>query len=82
MSAGILTAAAIRLFTDMAIPGWATNVSGFLLVIMSQALILSFVAIFVSAANRDVFSVIEPEAYKLLIASVTSFDPQNGKLGA
>jgi hypothetical protein len=68
---GIAAVAAIRFFTDLAIVGWATNVVGFLLILMFQALLLSLVAIMVRV-QRPMSLFVEPGSYKLAIASVTS----------
>ncbi len=43
---------AIRVFTDLAIPGWATNVTLFLLVIMLQAFSISVLMAFVFLSYR------------------------------
>ena len=40
--------AAIRLFTNLAIPGWATFTMGLLFVLVSQSLIASFMLVFPS----------------------------------
>ncbi|HEX5431150.1 MAG TPA: glycosyltransferase [Bryobacteraceae bacterium] len=44
--------AGIRLFTDLAIPGWATYVSGILLIILAQALIVSVALAFLIMNGR------------------------------
>lgn len=41
---GIVAVVAVRLFTDLAIPGWATNAAGLLFIILLQGLILSAAA--------------------------------------
>lgn len=48
-----LTAAALRFFTDLAIPGWASNVVGFSLLLLFQTLSLLGVMVFVSLSNRS-----------------------------
>jgi glycosyltransferase involved in cell wall biosynthesis len=67
---GIAAVAAIRLFTDLAVAGWATNVVGFLLILMCQALLFSLIAI-ILRVQRPMSLVIEPNSYKLAIASIT-----------
>ncbi|BET69642.1 glycosyltransferase family 2 protein [Opitutales bacterium ASA1] len=47
------TAAALRAFTDLAIPGWATSVVGFSVLLLFQTLSLLAVMIFVSLSNRS-----------------------------
>ena len=41
---GLLTVVIIRLATDMAIPGWATNAFGLLLIILFQAITSSVIS--------------------------------------
>jgi hypothetical protein len=48
----ILTALAIKLTTNLGIPGWATYVTGLLLLILSQLAVLSLVFIFVALYSR------------------------------
>lgn len=69
---GMSVVAAIRLFTDLATPGWASTVVGFLLILMCQALLLCVVAI-VLRVQRPM-SVVEPNLYKLAIASITTIE--------
>jgi hypothetical protein len=66
---GIATVAAIRFFTDLAVAGWASNVVGFLLILMCQALLFSLVAI-VMRVQQPISMVTDPARYKLAIASV------------
>jgi hypothetical protein len=68
--AGIGVVAVIRFFTALAVVGWATNVVGFLLILMCQALLLSLLAIIVRA-QRPMALMSEPLSYKTAIASVT-----------
>jgi hypothetical protein len=65
---GIAFVAIIRFFTHLAIAGWASNVVGFLLVLMTQALLLSLIAIIVKV-QRPMSMLVEPNSYKLAIAS-------------
>jgi hypothetical protein len=48
----IVTAVAIKLTTNLGIPGWATYVTGLLLLILSQLAVLSLVFIFVALYSR------------------------------
>ena len=50
---GIATVVAIRLFTDLAIPGWASVVSLALLVIFLQAFTLSLTLLFLALYHRN-----------------------------
>lgn len=55
---GIVGVVAIRLFTDLAIPGWATNAAGLLFIIFLQALILSAAAAVLLLNTRSQDSII------------------------
>ncbi|MGE3805100.1 MAG: glycosyl transferase [Gemmataceae bacterium] len=50
---GIAVVVAIRLGTEMAIPGWATNAFGLLLIVLFQAIISSVLFIFIILGNRQ-----------------------------
>jgi glycosyltransferase involved in cell wall biosynthesis len=49
---GILSVVGIRLFTDLAIPGWTTNVFGFLVLIGFNAVILTVMMAFLQLNSR------------------------------
>src|SRR5918992_4338948 len=55
---GLITVIAIRFLTSLGIPGWATYVTGLLLVILIQMLIVVLVFAFVILAGRDTVSII------------------------
>lgn len=63
VSGALLTVIAIRLLTSLAIPGWATYVTGLLLVILIQMLIVVLVFAFVILAGRDTVSIIPSRDY-------------------
>jgi hypothetical protein len=63
VSGGLITVVAIRLLTSLAIPGWATYVTGLLLVILIQMLIVVLVFAFVILAGRDTVSIIPSRDY-------------------
>lgn len=52
-SSGLAIVIGIRLFTDYAIPGWATNAFGFLLVTIFQLLIISLIIVLVLIKTRS-----------------------------
>ena len=60
---GMVGVATIRLTTDLAIPGWATYVSGLLLVILMQMLLVVLVFVFVILAARNAVNVIPSRDY-------------------
>lgn len=51
--AGIAIVLGIRLFTDLAIPGWASYMVGFLVLILLQAGLMLTIAVFLSLGNRS-----------------------------
>jgi hypothetical protein len=51
--AGICATVIIRLYTDLAIRGWATYTTGLLFVIMLQAVMMSFTFCFIVLNNRN-----------------------------
>jgi polyisoprenyl-phosphate glycosyltransferase len=63
VSGALITAVGIRLFTSLAIPGWATYVTGILLVILIQMLTVVLVFAFVILAGRDRVSIIPSRDY-------------------
>jgi hypothetical protein len=56
--AGIVIVTIIRLFTDMAIPGWASNVVGSLTVILFLSFMISIFVLFVNLSNRSQLTII------------------------
>jgi len=56
--AGVVVVTAIRLFTDLAIPGWTSYMVGFLVVLLMQALMLSGGAVFLLLNSRSMPSII------------------------
>jgi polyisoprenyl-phosphate glycosyltransferase len=51
-AAGLLTVMMVRLLTDLAIPGWASTVSGILLILLAQTVMFSVVAVFLNLSSR------------------------------
>jgi polyisoprenyl-phosphate glycosyltransferase len=49
----LLVVAGLRLFTDLAIPGWASQVGGLLVIIILQSLLIAAVAAFQVVAGRS-----------------------------
>ena len=62
--AGIVVVVAIRLATDLAIPGWASFLVAVLAAILLQALSLSLVFVFVILNSRNYFSAIPRRDYR------------------
>ena len=67
---GMVSVATIRLTTNLAIPGWATYVSGFLLVILMQMLLVILVFVFVILASRSAVNVIPSRDYVHIMGGV------------
>jgi polyisoprenyl-phosphate glycosyltransferase len=51
--AGLIATVVMRLATPLAIPGWATSTAGLLLILLLQAMMLSFVFCFVILGDRN-----------------------------
>ena len=51
----VIVVICIRLFTDLAIPGWATNVLGFAVLLSAQAVMLPIMIVFLQLSNRSSF---------------------------
>jgi len=54
----MVTVLGVRLFTDLAIPGWATSAIGLLAVVLGQALLVMLVLSFIILGNRSQVNVI------------------------
>jgi len=68
--AGLVGVVVIRITTDLAIPGWATYLSGLLLVILMQMLLVVLVFVFVILAARNAASVIPTRDYVHIMGGV------------
>ncbi|NYZ15161.1 glycosyltransferase [Azospirillum sp. RWY-5-1] len=53
VAVGLLGVMAVRLFTELAVPGWASTVSGLLFILLVQAVMFSVVAAFLTLAGRS-----------------------------
>jgi hypothetical protein len=60
---GLIAVFIIRLATDLAIPGWATYLTGLLLVMLIQMLLVVLVFVFVILAARNAVNVIPTRDY-------------------
>jgi polyisoprenyl-phosphate glycosyltransferase len=63
--AAMTAAIGVRIFTDLAIPGWATSAAGILLVVILQALLMSvaFAFLILQSRNQLAFLPIRDHAY-------------------
>ncbi len=57
----------VRLFSSLAIPGWATTAMGLLLILMSQAVIACFVLVFSIIMNRNQLGFLPVRDYSYFI---------------
>ena len=55
---GIIIVTTIRLFTDLAIPGWASSMVGSLTIILVLSLVISIFVLFIILANRSQLTII------------------------
>lgn len=62
--AGILATTFIRLFTELAVPGWASNVVGSMSIILVQCLVVSVFLLFIVLANRSQRGFVAARHYK------------------
>lgn len=65
---GILAVVSIRLFTDRAIPGWATYATGMLAIMMIQLIAIAASFTFFVLSNRSNFGFIPSRDYALFVA--------------
>jgi hypothetical protein len=68
--AGLLAVVGIRLATDWAIPGWATTTAGLLLVVLLQAIMISFIFIFIILNGRKSANFLPIRDYQWFILRV------------
>lgn len=76
---GTCVATAIRFLTDLAIPGWATNAVGLMLVMLTQAVTLAVAFSFITLSNREGTSVIPIRDYRYFIAEVKRLTGPRGR---
>jgi len=69
-SIGLIIVVWIKLFTDMAIPGWATNISIGLIIVFLQSFLISLFLIFIILGSRSNLSFIPKKDYELFINQV------------
>ena len=73
---GILVVILIRFLTDRAIPGWATYVTGILVIIMIQLISIAASFTFFVLSSRTNFGFIPSRDYQLFVAETTDFYAQ------
>jgi glycosyltransferase involved in cell wall biosynthesis len=63
---------AIRTFTTLAIPGWATYTTGLLLILMLQFVTISFSLVFSLITTRSTMTVVPARDYKVFVDSLVT----------
>jgi len=61
---------AVRLFSGLAIPGWATYTTGILLLLLSQMAMMSFLLVFFVLSSRAASTFIPARDYKVFVKGV------------
>jgi membrane-bound metal-dependent hydrolase YbcI (DUF457 family) len=72
---GIAAVIAIRLFTDWAIPGWATYAAGLLAIILVQFMTVAASFAFIVLSNRTNFSFLPVRDFAPFIAEIVDVYP-------
>ena len=67
----MLTVVVIRFTTDLAIPGWASNVLGILSILVVQSIVFAVLLLFISLKNRGAQVAVPALHYREFIAGVT-----------
>jgi hypothetical protein len=75
--AGVAAVVAIRFGTDLAVPGWATNAVGLLLVLFGNGLLLSLVFIFIILQTRSAMTFLPLRDYSHYVLGITNVAGQN-----
>ncbi|MBO6701444.1 MAG: glycosyltransferase [Pseudomonadales bacterium] len=70
---GIFVTTYIRLFTDFAIPGWASDVVGSMAIILFQSLVLSVFLLFIVLSNRSQRGFVAARHYEDYVLLIEDF---------
>jgi hypothetical protein len=73
--AAIFGVLGVRIFTDLAIPGWASYMVGALVIVLLQALMMSAGAVFLLLTNRTMPSIIPRKVAADYVRSTTALFP-------
>jgi len=77
--AALLSVLAVRLFTALAIPGWATYASGLLLILLTQCAAISFSLVFTLIVNRTNAVFLPERDYGLFVDEVEVLIGRSGE---
>jgi hypothetical protein len=72
---GIAVVVAIRLFTELAIPGWATTSVGIMLLVLLQAVLFSLIFSFMTLSNRQGLSFLPARDYTFFVNGIVRVYP-------
>lgn len=72
---GIFITTFVRMFTDLAIPGWASNVVGSMTIILIQALVISVFVLFIVLANRSQRGFVAARHYRDYVLDIEEITP-------
>lgn len=67
----VVAVVAVRLFTELAIPGWATTAASFSMILLTQALLLAGLFVFVILGSRNSLTFLPRRDYKHFVYGVT-----------
>ena len=70
---GLISVVFIRLFTDLAIPGWATNAAGLLLILCLNLLMLTALSLLFSLGARSSTEFIPARDWPIFVATRERF---------
>lgn len=73
----VVAAVMVRVATPLAIPGWATSTVGLLCVLLVQAIILSFVFVFMVLSGREASSFLPARDYRFFVEGLTPLWPKS-----
>jgi hypothetical protein len=73
--AALAAVVAIRLLTPLAIPGWATNAAGLLLLLLTQIVLINLVFVFVVLSGRGALSFLPSRDYAHFVQGVERLCP-------
>ena len=74
---GVCTVFAVKFFTHLAIPGWATTTMGLLLILIGQSLIASVILVFSTMMNRSQLGFLPVRDYAYFVRQETTLYPDN-----
>jgi hypothetical protein len=68
----------VKIFSDLAVPGWATTAFGLVAVLLSQSVVFAFLLLFVSLRTRGLPQVIPAQSWRLYLRGEQPLVPLPG----